>query len=86
MRRVVQPQIVGHKSKPTSQTEEYKEGQLGQSNDQVLTAAAAASAAVAATQPFLKVSLLSPRGSRRDIVLAWSVGPSIFFCPSGTIF
>ena len=56
MKRVVQPQIVGHKTKPVSQTEEYKEPQLGQSNDQVLTAAAAASAAVAATQPFLKVS------------------------------
>lgn len=52
---MVQPQIVSHKTNPTSKTEEQKGGQLGQSNDQVLTAAAAASAAVAATQPFLKV-------------------------------
>ena len=55
VRRVVQPQIVSHKTKPSSQTGEFQEPQLGQSNNQVLTTAAAASAAVAATQPFLKV-------------------------------
>ena len=55
MRRVVQPQIVSHKTKPSSQTEECQEPQLGQSNNQILTTSAAASAAVAATQPFLKV-------------------------------
>lgn len=58
IRRVVQPHIVGHDSKTssTSSTRELKsqQPQLGQANDQVLTAAAAASAAVAATQPFLK--------------------------------
>ncbi|XP_053401553.1 protein TALPID3-like isoform X2 [Mercenaria mercenaria] len=58
IRRVVQPRIVGHDSKAssTSSTGEQKsqQPQLGQANDQVLTAAAAASAAVAATQPFLK--------------------------------
>lgn len=60
MRRVVQPRLVGHGSKAssTSSTGEQKMGQpgLGAANDQILTAAAAASAAVAATQPFLKVS------------------------------
>lgn len=60
MRRVVQPRLVSHDSKAssTSSTGEQKQGQinLAQSSDQVLTAAAAASAAVAATQPFLKVS------------------------------
>lgn len=35
--------------------EKTQQPSLGQANDQVLTAAAAASAAVAATQPFLKV-------------------------------
>ncbi|XP_052275900.1 TALPID3 protein-like isoform X2 [Dreissena polymorpha] len=58
IRRVVQARIVGLDSKAssTSSTGELKAQQpaLGQSNDQVLTAAAAASAAVAATQPFLR--------------------------------
>lgn len=58
IRRVVQPHIVGHDSKTSSSSGagELKSQQpsLGQANEQVLTAAAAASAAVAATQPFLK--------------------------------
>lgn len=63
MKRVVQPKLVSHDSKAssTSSTKEVKLQQpdLGQSNNQILTAAAAASAAVAATQPFLKVWLSS---------------------------
>ena len=58
MRRIVQPRLVGHDSKAGSSSSAgdlKPQSQLGQSNDQVLTTAAAASAAVAATQPFLKV-------------------------------
>ena len=59
VRRIVQPRLVGHDSKAssTSSSGEQKTGhpRVGHTNDQILTAAAAASAAVAATQPFLKV-------------------------------
>ncbi|XP_052767112.1 protein TALPID3-like isoform X2 [Mya arenaria] len=62
VRRVIQPHIVGHDSKAssTSSTGELKPRQpdQGGSNlDQVLTTAAAASAAVAATQPFIKAQV-----------------------------
>ncbi|KAL4237540.1 hypothetical protein ACF0H5_002254 [Mactra antiquata] len=56
IRRVVQARIVGHdkQSNMVGTEDKTQQPSLGQSNDQVLTAAAAASAAVAATQPFLK--------------------------------
>ena len=82
VRRVVQARIVGHDSKAgsTSSAEELKPRQpdLGQSNNQVLTAAAAASAAVAATQPFIKVGLYRNIGTLFSQLNKYD--SSIFLC------